>query len=405
MGMFFLLITTHKIDLVIVDVNGNPFLDSRSIEMAFYKVDWRWWWDNYDGEYANYFNTSYNKPIKSEKIVTLNGKAQWKIKVNSPDWGRYLVLAHDKVSGHTTGQFIYINSPGWESRMQTSNTEGATMLSLKADKTEYKVGEKVEISIPSSPLGKALVCLENGSKVIDKFWVESINSNTKISFVVSEEMTPNIYVHVALLQPHSQLVNDLPIRMYGILPITVIDDNTHLEPIISMPDVLKSEESVEIKVSEKNKRAMTYTLAIVDEGLLDLTRFITPDPWGHFYAKEALGVKTWDVFDLVIGAFGGKIERLLSIGGDGELNRNGNKKANRFKPLVKFIGPIELNAGKTNSHKIKLPQYVGSVRVMVIGGTGKAYGSTEKACQVRKPLMLLATLPRVLGLARASNCP
>ena len=65
---------------------------------------------------------------------------------------------------------------------------------------------------------------------------------------------------------------------------------------------------------------MTYTLAIVDEGLLDLTRFKTPSPWSHFYAREALGVKSWDLYKDVIGAYGGEIEALLAIGGDGESN-------------------------------------------------------------------------------------
>ncbi len=59
-------------------------------------------------------------------------------------------------------------------------------------------------------------------------------------------------------------------------------------------------------------------LAPVDEGLLDLTRFKTPDAWNRFYAREAPGVKTWDLYDQVMGAFGSRIERLLALGGDME---------------------------------------------------------------------------------------
>ena len=54
---------------------------------------------------------------------------------------------------------------------------------------------------------------------------------------------------------------------------------------------------------------MTYTIALVDEGLLDLTRFKTPNAWDTFYARQSLGVKTWDIFDDVIGAYGGKINQ------------------------------------------------------------------------------------------------
>jgi uncharacterized protein YfaS (alpha-2-macroglobulin family) len=109
------------------------------------------------------------------------------------------------------------------------------------------------------------------------------------SFTVTEEMAPNIFVNVSLIQPHAQTKNDLPIRMYGVIPITVENKNSHLYPLISMPDALAPETETEVVISEKNGKEMSYTLAIVDEGLLDLTNFKTPDPWNSFYAREALG--------------------------------------------------------------------------------------------------------------------
>ncbi len=129
-------------------------------------------------------------------------------------------------------------------------------------------------------------------------------------------MAPNIYVNVSLLQPHAQTINDLPIRMYGVLPIFVEDKNTILKPVITMANTIRPEQQSTISVSEQNGKEMTYAIAIVDEGLLDLTRFKTPDPHDYFYAREALGVKRWDLFDYVIGAWGSNLERILTIGGD-----------------------------------------------------------------------------------------
>jgi uncharacterized protein YfaS (alpha-2-macroglobulin family) len=119
------------------------------------------------------------------------------------------------------------------------------------------------------------------------------------------------------LQPHSATANDLPIRLYGVIPINVENPDSHLKPVLAMPEVLKPESKTTITVREENGKPMTYTLAIVDEGLLDLTSFKTPDPWKHFNAREALGVKTWDLYDQVMGSFTGKIDKLLAIGGDG----------------------------------------------------------------------------------------
>ena len=72
---------------------------------------------------------------------------------------------------------------------------------------------------------------------------------------------------------------------------------------------------------------MTYTIAMVEEGLLDLTRFKTPNAWDAFYAREALGVKTWDVFDDVIGAYSGSIDQVFAIGGDGSAAAGKDQKA------------------------------------------------------------------------------
>ena len=119
----------------------------------------------------------------------------------------------------------------------------------------------------------------------------------------------------------------------------VKDENTILKPTISTAAVWKPETEAIVKVSEENGREMAYTLAVVDEGLLDITRFKTPDPWKAFYAKEALGVKTWDVYDNVIGAFGNAMSRILSIGGDDAANKKPENSAQRFKPMVRFVGP------------------------------------------------------------------
>ena len=88
--------------------------------------------------------------------------------------------------------------------------------------------------------------------------------------------------------------------------------------------------------------------------------------------------------------------KLFSIGGDEDM-KPANSKANRFKPVVKFIGPFALKKGEEQSHKLKLPPYIGSVRVMAVAGQDGAYGKAEKTVPVRTPLMILSSLPRVVS--------
>ena len=387
----------NMLDIVTLTADGKP-VNRSDINVKVYKIRWSWWWSNDSENLSSYVNSTSANVVLNENVSTTNGKARVKFRIEYPDWGRYLVLAKDEKSGHIAGRIIYVDWPSYRGRSAKDDPNGLTMLSFSTDKQTYNVGEKVTVTIPKSSAGRALISIESGSKVISREWViTNPNEDTKHVFTITDEMTPNFYVFATLLQPHAQKDNDLPIRMYGVLNINVKNDNTVLTPVISMPDELRPEKEFTVSVSEKNKKKMTYTLAVVDEGLLDLTAFKTPNAWTDFYSKQALGVRTWDMFDMVVGASVGKLGPLLSIGGDEALKPSANPFS-RFKPVVEFIGPFSIKGGETKQHKITLPSYIGSVRVMVVAGSSEgAYGNAEKAVQVKNPLMVLSTLPRVAG--------
>ncbi len=387
----------HTIPLVTVNENGNP-VSRNNLKVKVYKLRWRWWWErNEDDDVARYIRNTSSTLEFTTDASTKDGEGSFELKLKKNYWGRMLVMVTDPVSGHSTGKVIYMDYSGWWSRKDKDAPGGATMLTFALDKKSYQVGEQAIITFPSSAGGRALVSIESGSNVVDAKWVETMEGSTSYKFDVTEEMAPNVYIHVSLIQPHNQAVNDLPIRLYGVQPMMVENPETHLKPVISMPDVLEPKGDVTIQVSEESGKEMYYTVAVVDDGLLDLTNFTTPNAWNHFYARDALGVNTWDMYDYVMGAFSGEMAGLLEIGGDEFEEKEDAKQANRFKPVVKFLGPFKLKSGGKAKHSFTMPNYVGSVRTMVVASNNGAYGSTEKTTPVKKPLMVLATLPRVVG--------
>ncbi|PQJ68607.1 alpha-2-macroglobulin family protein [Polaribacter butkevichii] len=384
--------------VVSVDEKGVP-TKRDEIEVEVYQIQWRWWWSSSDDNLSRYTSSSYNKPYKTIKISTdSKGKGSFNLNISERDRGRFLIRVIDKKSGHATGRTAYFYKNWWQNA-GSGDKEAAKMLVFSADKEKYAVGETAKITFPSGSKGHALISIENGTKVLETKWVATQKGTTSVEIPINKNMAPNVFVNISLLQPHHVSENDLPLRLFGVIPLLVEDKNTKLEPQISMPDELQPEKEFVVKVSEKNNKTMTYTLAVVEEGLLDLTRFKTPNAFDVFYAREALGVKTWDIFDDVIGAYSGSVDQVFAIGGDGSAAKGKNRKANRFKPVVKYLGPFYLGKGKTASHKITLPNYIGSVRTMVVAGdvNKEAFGNAEKAVPVKKPLMVLATLPRKLS--------
>ena len=334
----------HVFDSVTVNDQGQP-VNRSNLEYKIYRISWSWWWENGEESFGTYINNSSITPVASGNLQTTGGKASFKFRINYPDWGRYLVYVKDRESGHATGGTVYIDWPDWRGRSNKTDPSGIKMLAFSLDKDSYEIGETATAIIPAAAGGRALVSLENGSTVLQQQWLEvSDQGDTKLTFKITPEMAPNVYLHISLLQPHAQTVNDLPVRMYGIAPVFVTNRQTILQPQIKMPEVLRPETDFNVTVSEKSGKPMTYTLAIVDDGLLDLTNFKTPDPWNEFYAREALGIRTWDMYDDVLGASGGRYSSLFSTGGDASL-KPADAKANRFKPVVKFIGPFYLAKG------------------------------------------------------------
>ncbi len=388
------------VELASADLEGNAVAGTK-LNIELYRVQWRWWWDE-DGRGSRYNRDRSLKSILNEsKTTNANGRAS--VGITLEKWGRYLVRVCDAETGHCASSYVYAGSP-WYS--EGTYSDEASMLTFQSAKESYEVGEEVEINFPAGEGGRALLSLENGLGVMQTYWIDTKAGDNSYRFKATSAMAPTVYASLTVLQPHAQKGNDLPIRSYGVIPITVTDAETILNPEIKMPEELKPEKTFALEVREANGKPMTYTIAIVDEGLLSLTNFKTPNPHASFYAREALGVRTWDVYSSVLDANGADMGQILSIGGDAEISpAEEGDRANRFKPVVIHLGPFELAQNQKATHKITLPNYIGAVRTMVVAASHKAYGSVEKSVPVRKPLMVLATLPRVLGIGESLDLP
>ncbi|MEG1522912.1 MAG: MG2 domain-containing protein [Bacteroidales bacterium] len=376
--------------------DGTPASKSR-VKIQLYKMEWYWWWNSDMSQVANYISSGYNKPIKQfEQQSNQDGKGQFSLKIPNMDWGTYYIQLTDLESGHQCGCMAYFDSYGDDARSRMASDK-AMLLSLQADKKSYAPGEEITIRFPSTAESRAIITVEASGGIMQHHEMGCNDKESSFSFKASPEMQPNVYVSVTLLNPYASTKYDLPIRLYGVIPIEVHAVNSRLLPVIEASETIRPSSSCKISVSESNGQPMTFTLGVVDEGLLDLTNFKTPSPWDAFFAKEALGMRTWDMYNYVLGAYGGKIEQIFSIGGDDALNKGPKAIVNRFKPVVRFMGPYTLKPNEKRTLTVNIPEYIGKVRCMVIAGNQHQYGNAQKDIFVRQPLMILGTLPRKLA--------
>jgi uncharacterized protein YfaS (alpha-2-macroglobulin family) len=377
------------VDLVAVAPEGSGS-SGRTLRIGVYRVGWRYWWQDGNDNVARFGSGEHTEAIDTYTVTTgADGRATLTIGVE--DWGRYLLRACDE-GGHCSGAYFYGGSP----TEGNDDRESASLLRLRADRDAVAAGDEVRIDVPSSAGGRLLVSLETAVGSIEQFWVPAQAGQTTVTFRTDARMVPTVYANVTLLQAYEQTTNDRPVRLYGVVPVSVTDPATRLEPEIEVADSWRPRSSVDLTVREADGKPMTYIVNVVDEGLLGLTNFRTPELHGDFFAKEALAVETFDIYDEVMSSMNGEFGRVLAVGGDGTVVNPEDATANRFPPVVRHLGPFRLSRG-SRTHTIDLPNYLGAMRVMVVALNEKAYGSAEASVQVRQPLMVLPTLPRILA--------
>jgi uncharacterized protein YfaS (alpha-2-macroglobulin family) len=385
-----------RIPFIAVDPQGKAAA-GRPLKYRIYKGRHYWWWEYDEREdYKLRYKSHYTTTLIQEGTLVSQAIPE-NLEFTPDEQGMYLVEIEDG-SGHIAGIFLNAFARGYAGGGKDAGT-----LTLKTDKVKYFIGEEALISFPVPQEGALLVSIEKGKRVLSSRWFSHNpdENEIKIPIPITAAMAPTTYVTVSIIQPHAQTANDRPIRMYGVVPLNVEDPSTHQEIMIAMSNALRSGEKFTVNVKTADKSPAQFTIAVVDEGLLDLTRFQTPDPWKHFFKKLRLGVATFDLFAYIIGANKGDVFRTFSIGGgiaesyrDSQLE-TGKKK--RFKPVSMFKGPIKTDADGMATVEFEMPEYIGSVRVMVVAAKENRYTRAEKTVPVKTELMVLPSLPRVVG--------
>ena len=390
------------IQSIVLNQYGKPIANVNAT-LTIYKLDWRWWWES-DYTDESYYTGNINAvPVKTYSVKT-NNSGIASILFTPPGWGRYLIIASSDASPHSSGAYAYVGYP--DDANTTELSKIASALPLSTDKKEVTIGQSIKVLFNAPSGSKALITIENGNTLIQKQWYNCSEGLNKVAIKTTDQMGANAYIFVTLIQPHAHPGNDLPLRMYGVVPFRINNPSLTLTPVIQVPSEIQPDKKVECLVNEANGKEMYYTIAIVDEGLLDITRFKTPNPYDYFYAKSALALKTWDFYDYVLGAYGGRLSNIFAIGGDmAAAQIEGALKANRFVPAVINLGPFKLKKGEKARHSFSIKNYIGSVRAMVVATNGTASGASEKVIKVIKPLMVASTLPRVLRPGETFNVP
>jgi hypothetical protein len=281
---------------------------------------------------------------------------------------------------------------------------------IKLDKNTYQIGSQAKVLFTTPFNGKMLVTVERYG-VYTHQYVEVKNRTASIVIDVKKEYLPNVYVTATLIKPSTDGVIPMTVA-HGFANLAVDEPSTHLDIKIEAVERTQTHQKQTVKVVVKSPltpggetnspsggwgaSGAEVTLAIVDEGILQIKNYETPNAHKEFYTKRALEVNSYNIYPRLFPEIA--ISR-SSVGGDGfELAGRTNPVVNKRVKLVSFwSGTLQTNAAGEAYFTIDIPQFSGSLRIMALAYKDGAFGHSEKNMIVADPIVVSTGFPRFLA--------
>lgn len=272
--------------------------------------------------------------------------------------------------------------------------EKSAELQIKLNKTDYAAGEEIELQIKAPYTGAGLITIER-DRVYAYKWFSTSSTGSVARIRVPADLEGNGYVNVTFVRAmDSPEIFASPLS-YGVMPFSVSREKRTNPITLEAVELARPGEVMRIRYqTERPGRIVVFA---VDEGILQVAGYKTPDPLSHFFRKRALEVETAQILDLILPEYR-LVQELSAPGGDDEAREAIGKNLNPFKrkrdlPVVYWSGIIDADA-TTRDLSYTVPDYFnGSLRLMAVAVTPDTVGVAERKTVVRGHFVLSPNVP------------
>lgn len=383
-----------KFQLVSLNKDGNVVSSKARVQVIKYE------YRTFLRRSGGYFNYDSQEEIKviADTEITVAEHTAYNFVPRSP--GRYEIRVYRPgANAYVSKNFYSYGSWGADNTSFEVNTEGHVDIEL--DKQSYQTGETAKITFKTPFSGRMLVTMET-DHVISYQYIEVTKKLAGIDMKLTGEFVPNVYVTATLIKPHE--VSGIPLTVaHGFQNIKVEEKGRKIPVAITAQKNVRSNTHQKVRV--KTVAGSYVTLAAVDNGVLQVTDFKTPDPYDYYYQKKALQVNAFDMYPLLFPELRG---RLSSTGGDGELSldkRVNPMPAKRFKIMSYWSGMKKADGNGVAEFEFDIPQFNGQIRLMAVAFKDEKFGSSENTTTVADPIVLSSALPRFMSPGDTVNVP
>ena len=381
-----------EFEVIRTDAAGK-LLASSGLPVRLFREDRNYYWRFADhGGWQSGFTETEELVGTSTVTIGANARGQLRLPVK---YGRYRLEVLDPATSLTT---IYRFYAGWNAQADEAQGNRPDRVALKLDKAAYKEGDTAQLTITPPHNGEALITVEGDKTLWLKRVAVSASGSTVNIPIKADWKRHDLYISAVVLRPGNEGSKVTPARALGIVALPLDRADRKLAVAIDAPAKIRPDTSVKIKISvpqAKGQKAMV-TLSAVDVGILNITKFNTPDPHEFFFGRLRYGADLHDVYGRLIEKMAGQKGK-LKFGGDNTPKPTKNLPK-KVKLVDLFSGPVLLNDQGVAEITLPIPDFNGTLRLMAVVNGSDRYGSSDKELLVAAPLVAEIATPRFLSL-------
>jgi uncharacterized protein YfaS (alpha-2-macroglobulin family) len=374
-----------------VDADGNFSTGDFPVRLFRENRAYYWRFEDQRGWHSGYTETD-ELALASSVTLTNTGKSRITVPV---DYGRYRLEINDPETGK---RLVYRFYAGWNARSDESQGIRPDRVNLKLDKPAYREGETARLSITPPHAGEALVTVESDQTL----WVRRLSlpaEGATVDIPVDKAWSRHdIYVSALVLRPGASGAKVTPARALGLAHLPLERGERKLQVVLEAPRKMLPDTPLKVKLKVPGARGQKaqVTLSAVDAGILNITRFATPDPFKHFFGKLRYGADQYDVYGRLIEKMAGQKGK-LKFGGDAAPQSSGNR-LQKVRLVDLFSGPVALDAEGEAEITLAVPDFNGELRLMAVAAAPDRFGQAEAEVVVAAPLVAEISTPRFLTI-------
>lgn len=382
-----------RFELTRADATGALHGGRIEVKLVRERRDYRWSYRSGLG-WVSDFTESLTE--SDSEVIALDGKASAKVEF-PVEWGNYRLEVTDVETKLVTRYPFYA---GWSwGNTNTGGDARPDKIKLALDKSSYKVGDRVSLTVTPPETGPALLMVESGELLETREFIAEKTTTLELE-VKPEWNRHDVYISAMVFKAGDNRNHITPKRALGMIHLPMDRADRQLKVELNAPAKIQPNTDLAVAVSVPSlagKQAFV-TVHAVDQGITNITNFSVPDPFKNFFAQRAYAIDLFDVYGKVIESLPGALAK-LRYGGDGMLGELPQAKRQTAKVLTVdlFSGAVTLDAKGVANVPLAVPDFNGSLKVSAVVFSADSYGLSQQETIVRAPIVVEASLPRVMA--------